>query len=401
MSRLRARCPDCRTLTAVAVGPEYQCHSCGREFLAGLVRVPRAWGDGGETMAEAAHLRAALSRGERDRGGHARGAEPPARLRAARPPDRARRLLLLARRRDRGALRRRGVPRRRLARRARRPEHAADLAVRERVGDAAADGDRRRRRARRSNVALVGARNLDPPEVEFIESAGVQTGDGAIERALEGADAVYVALDCDSFDPGELAVFMPEPDGLRLGEVEELLARSRVAEPRSPGSASRASSATTPTSRSSRGSQPRSASSATAATRRPGSKIARCPKRPRIDVSIEHKQAPEPPPAKKHPNTCPQCGSHYRDDELVANLRVCTQCGHHFPVRARERIDAAGGQGQLRRGGSRPALGRPARASSTCAPTTSGSPRRRSRPGSATRSSSAPRRSRICPASWR
>ena len=83
------------------------------------------------------------------------------------------------------------------------------------------------------NVALVGARNLDPPEVEFIESAGVQTGDGAIERALEGADAVYVALDCDSFDPGELAVFMPEPDGLRLDEVEELLrdlaSRSRVA----------------------------------------------------------------------------------------------------------------------------------------------------------------------------
>jgi acetyl-CoA carboxylase carboxyl transferase beta subunit len=58
----------------------------------------------------------------------------------------------------------------------------------------------------------------------------------------------------------------------------------------------------------------------------------------RIDVSIEHKQAPEPPP-KKHPNTCPECGSHYRDDELAANLRVCTQCGHHFPVQARERID--------------------------------------------------------------
>jgi acetyl-CoA carboxylase carboxyl transferase beta subunit len=58
----------------------------------------------------------------------------------------------------------------------------------------------------------------------------------------------------------------------------------------------------------------------------------------RIDVSIEHKQAPEPP-AKKHPNTCPSCGSHFRDDELIANLRVCTQCGHHFPVKARERID--------------------------------------------------------------
>ena len=58
----------------------------------------------------------------------------------------------------------------------------------------------------------------------------------------------------------------------------------------------------------------------------------------RIDVSIEHKQAPEPPP-KKHPNTCPDCGSHYRDDELDANLRVCPHCGHHFPVKARARIE--------------------------------------------------------------
>ena len=38
-SRLRARCPDCRTLTAVALGAEYQCHSCGREFAAAIVRV--------------------------------------------------------------------------------------------------------------------------------------------------------------------------------------------------------------------------------------------------------------------------------------------------------------------------------------------------------------------------
>ena len=56
MSRLRARCPDCHTFTAVALGPGYECHACGREFGAGLVRVPRAWGDGGETMAEAARL---------------------------------------------------------------------------------------------------------------------------------------------------------------------------------------------------------------------------------------------------------------------------------------------------------------------------------------------------------
>jgi hypothetical protein len=39
VSTLRARCPDCRTLTAVAIGGDYQCHSCGREFGAGLVRV--------------------------------------------------------------------------------------------------------------------------------------------------------------------------------------------------------------------------------------------------------------------------------------------------------------------------------------------------------------------------
>ena len=31
MSTLRARCPDCRTLTAVAIDDEYQCHSCGGE----------------------------------------------------------------------------------------------------------------------------------------------------------------------------------------------------------------------------------------------------------------------------------------------------------------------------------------------------------------------------------
>jgi acetyl-CoA carboxylase carboxyl transferase subunit beta len=58
----------------------------------------------------------------------------------------------------------------------------------------------------------------------------------------------------------------------------------------------------------------------------------------KIDVSIEHKQAPEPPP-KAHPNTCPSCGSHFRDDELAANLHVCTHCGHHFRVKARQRIE--------------------------------------------------------------
>jgi len=58
----------------------------------------------------------------------------------------------------------------------------------------------------------------------------------------------------------------------------------------------------------------------------------------RIDVQVEHKHAP-PPVEKKHPNTCPKCGSHYRDDELEQTLWVCGHCGHHFPMRARARID--------------------------------------------------------------
>jgi acetyl-CoA carboxylase carboxyl transferase subunit beta len=33
------------------------------------------------------------------------------------------------------------------------------------------------------------------------------------------------------------------------------------------------------------------------------------------------------------------CHSHYRDDELRERLRVCGQCGYHFPVGARERIE--------------------------------------------------------------
>jgi acetyl-CoA carboxylase beta subunit len=104
----------------------------------------------------------------------------------------------------------------------------------------------------------------------------------------------------------------------------------------------------------------------------------------KIDVSIEHKQAPEPP-QKKHPNTCPSCGSHYRDDELAASLRVCTQCGHHFPVKAHERIEQLVDQGSFVEEAETSA--RPIRsASSISAPTTSGWPRRRSRPGWATRS---------------
>ena len=56
----------------------------------------------------------------------------------------------------------------------------------------------------------------------------------------------------------------------------------------------------------------------------------------KIDVSVETGDQPAPPP--DHPNTCPSCHSHYRDDELEQSLWVCEQCGHHFPMRARARI---------------------------------------------------------------
>jgi acetyl-CoA carboxylase carboxyl transferase subunit beta len=61
-----------------------------------------------------------------------------------------------------------------------------------------------------------------------------------------------------------------------------------------------------------------------------------------IQVEVEREEAaPEQPLAlaKRHPNTCPVCQSHYREDELRAVLRVCTVCGHHFPVGAEERIE--------------------------------------------------------------
>jgi acetyl-CoA carboxylase carboxyl transferase beta subunit len=65
----------------------------------------------------------------------------------------------------------------------------------------------------------------------------------------------------------------------------------------------------------------------------------------RIDVSIETNDKPAPAP--KHPNTCPSCHSHYRDDELEGSLWVCGQCGHHFPMRARARIASLADDGSF------------------------------------------------------
>jgi arginase len=75
------------------------------------------------------------------------------------------------------------------------------------------------------DVALVGARNLDPPEVEYMARAGI---DESLERALAGVDAVYVALDLDVLDPGEADVFMVEPRGPGVAEIEAVLLETKA-----------------------------------------------------------------------------------------------------------------------------------------------------------------------------
>jgi acetyl-CoA carboxylase carboxyl transferase subunit beta len=62
-----------------------------------------------------------------------------------------------------------------------------------------------------------------------------------------------------------------------------------------------------------------------------------------VDVSVETDDKPAPPP--DHPNTCPRCHSHYRDDELERAQWVCAQCGYHYPMRARARIAALADDG--------------------------------------------------------
>jgi arginase len=70
------------------------------------------------------------------------------------------------------------------------------------------------------DAALVGARNLDPPEVAFMEQMRI---DDSIDRALADTDAVYVALDLDVLDPSEVDVLTPEPEGPSADEIDALL----------------------------------------------------------------------------------------------------------------------------------------------------------------------------------
>ncbi len=71
-----------------------------------------------------------------------------------------------------------------------------------------------------ADVALVGARSLDRPELDYLSATGI---DDDIDRALAGCDRLYVAFDCDVLQPGELDVFMPEPGGPTVAEAERAL----------------------------------------------------------------------------------------------------------------------------------------------------------------------------------
>lgn len=221
MSRLRAKCPDCNTLTAVALGPEYQCHVCGREFGAGLVRVPRAWGKGGEEMAAAASLPlpypevaviAEDSLGEQTLALASDLPERPlvvggcccAHVGAVEGLAARYGRLSLVWLDAHGDLN--------------TPEtspsgNAWGMPLRMIVDSGAIEPE---------DVALVGARSLDPPERDFLAVSGIHTGEEGVDRALENTVGVYVALDSDSLDAGEVASFLPEPGGLAVAEVERL-----------------------------------------------------------------------------------------------------------------------------------------------------------------------------------
>ena len=71
-----------------------------------------------------------------------------------------------------------------------------------------------------------------------------------------------------------------------------------------------------------------------------------------MDVTVERKDDARAEGGPRDPNTCPTCKSHYRDEELKASLRLCPQCGHHFPMPARERIDSLADPDTFEEGGA-------------------------------------------------
>jgi arginase family enzyme len=226
MSRLRAICPDCRTYTAVALDGEYECHACGRTFAAGLVRVPRAWGRGGEAMAEAATL-----------------SVPYPETAVIEEETLAEQSLALARElpvrpivlggcccSHIGAVEALAARHGRIAvvwfdahGDLNTPESSPSgnewgMPLRKLIDSGAVAAE---------DVALIGARNLDPPEEEFIAQNALHLGANAVGRAVDGTDGTYVAIDFDAIDEGEVSSFMPEPNGMSLSEVEQVVHGAR------------------------------------------------------------------------------------------------------------------------------------------------------------------------------
>ena len=229
MSALRARCPSCRTLTAVAFDDGYECHSCGATYAAGLARVPRAWGAGGEAMAEAAAL--ALPYPEALVVDRETLEEQSAALATGLP---ARPLVVggccCA---HVGAIRGLAVRHERLA--VVWLDAHGDLNTPETSPSGNAWGMPLRMAidegsVRAADVALVGARDLDPPEVEYLAAQGI---DDDVARALDGTDAAYIALDVDVLEPGTVPCFMPVPGGPSVADVASVVrgvaARTRIA----------------------------------------------------------------------------------------------------------------------------------------------------------------------------
>jgi arginase len=223
VSRLRAKCPDCNTYTAVAIGSDYECHSCGRVFHCGMVRVPQAWGDGGEAMAEAAWLELPFPEAA------VVEAETLEEQNLALAADLPERPLVLGG----DCCSHVGAVEGLAARQGRlsviwldahgdlnTPQSSPSgnqwgMPLRMLLDSGAVEAD---------DVALVGARNLDPPEEEFIRASGLHLGEAGIAKALDGVGCTYVALDVDILEPSEMSVFMPEPGGPSRQDVERILA---------------------------------------------------------------------------------------------------------------------------------------------------------------------------------
>jgi arginase len=223
VSRLRAKSPDCNTYTAVAIGSDYECHSCGRVFHCGMVRVPQAWGDGGEAMAEAAWLELPFPEAA------VVEAETLEEQNLALAADLPERPLVLGG----DCCSHVGAVEGLAARQGRlsviwldahgdlnTPQSSPSgnqwgMPLRMLLDSGAVEAD---------DVALVGARNLDPPEEEFIRASGLHLGEAGIAKALDGVGCTYVALDVDILEPSEMSVFMPEPGGPSRQDVERILA---------------------------------------------------------------------------------------------------------------------------------------------------------------------------------